>query len=142
MKKMIQKGFTLIEIMVVVALVAVLTSIAIPAYNDYVLKSRVSQLVAAANQAKAGVSELAQAREALTAIDELTGPPVVGMISALSINGSGVITVGGKDEVAPGGFGTAVQLVMVPSWNNTAKAVRWSCSLSPAKFEPSNCKTD
>ena len=57
MKKMMQKGFTLIELMIVVAIIAILAAIAIPAYQDYLIRSQVSEGASLAAGAKTAVSE-------------------------------------------------------------------------------------
>jgi len=60
--KKIQKGFTLIELMIVVAIIGILAAIAIPAYSDYTERAKVSELVTIASACKASVSEYYQAQ--------------------------------------------------------------------------------
>jgi type IV pilus assembly protein PilA len=146
MKKTIQKGVTLIELMIVVAIVGILAAVALPAYNDYSLKAKTAELMAFGDQAKVLVSELAQARSGLTNISPIVTPPPYGLISAVTIAvGSGLITIGGKDAgmaTVNGGFGEAVTLSLTPSYNITSRSVTWSCSLNPARLEPTACKLD
>ena len=63
--KKYQQGFTLIELMIVVAIIGILAAIAIPAYQDYTVRAKVSEAVVAASAAKAAVSEFAVSQNAL-----------------------------------------------------------------------------
>ena len=55
--KSIQKGFTLIELMIVVAIIGILAAVAIPAYQDYTVRSKVSELIVAGSSVKSAISE-------------------------------------------------------------------------------------
>jgi type IV pilus assembly protein PilA len=65
--KHLQKGFTLIELMIVVAIIGILAAVALPAYQDYTIRAKVSELVLAASGFKTSVAEKAQSDAAIAA---------------------------------------------------------------------------
>src|SRR5690625_2169485 len=93
MKKSLQKGFTLIELMIVVAIVAILAAIALPLYQDYVARSQVSEGMAAAGAMKTSITEFTMAQGAFPSanvFDDTTGGRYT---DSVTHDGSGVITV-------------------------------------------------
>jgi type IV pilus assembly protein PilA len=140
MKKSVQKGFTLIELMIVVAIIGILAAIAIPAYSDYTKRAKVTELVTAASSCKASVSEYFQAEGAFPADLDTAGcsNTATDKITSLALGANGVITV---TSAITGVTGT---YVLVPTEATPAGSgvLEWSCSTSsiPSKYLPANCR--
>jgi type IV pilus assembly protein PilA len=128
--------------MIVIAILGILSAVALPTYQEYQIRAKVTSLVALADVAKPHVVERIQANNTIANLAIATGltPSAIGNATALSIQAVGSIVVTGRNSVDI--FGTPVTLSLIPSWNDTTKTVQWSCTLTPSKFAPTSCEKD
>lgn len=146
MKKNMQ-GFTLIELMIVVAIIAILLVIAIPAYQDYTIRTRVSEGVNLAAAAKLAVSETTLDQGGTLPADEAAAgyeSPTTEFVQSIGID-DGTITVTLTGSSKLGGAANGV-LEFEPTLVGTAPnvtAITWTCSSPgiPSKYLPSACRT-
>ncbi len=138
-----QKGFTLIELMIVVAIVGILAAIAIPAYQDYTVRARVSEGLNLADAAKTAVGETAQSQGGLANITATntgyTFPTPTAVVGNIAITpATGVITITYLAPLVPGGG----VMTLTPAQVNQDSPITWTCQVTTLlpKYAPANCR--
>jgi len=135
MQKNIQQGFTLIELMIVIAIIGILAAVALPAYQDYTVRAKVSELILAGSSAKISVSEAVYVAGALPN-DTFSVSNTTSKMVSLVTWGAGSLRIDGSRV----NLGATVSIRMTP--NLTASGVvDWACApITGTRFVPSSCR--
>ena len=136
MKRSVQQGFTLIELMIVVAIIGILAAVALPAYRDYTVRAKVTEVVLAASAGKNSIAEYANTSGALPPAGYAIDTQVSRYVASTSWNGT-VITATATGDAAISGQ----TITLTPSTPVSNQIRSWTCSGSiDARFRPSSCR--
>ena len=163
--KQTQKGFTLIELMIVIAIIGILAAVALPAYSSYTTKAKTAEVVLAASTCRNAVTEIYAYGSAgpganLWGCGEASTLPattlgVTKYVLGAQTDANGVVTITADSDVLIGTSTAASTIIFTPYWNNAGKAEvmvvaddmgkeisEWRCTAGAglAPFAPASCK--
>jgi len=140
--KRVQQGFTLIELMIVVAIIGILAAVALPAYRDYTVRAKVSEVILAASSGKATIAESAMTYGSMPstlsgAVNSQVSTYVSGVAYAFVDATHGTITATATSEAAISGSNVR----LTGTFSTATGQVNWVCTGTiAAKYLPSSCK--
>lgn len=156
---MTQKGFSLIELMIVIAIIGILASIAVPSYQNYIFRSRTSELISTANALANNVNQFIQEQGQVGTGATGSAPKNCANISQVPILATTNVAVnptpisttdcsiqvsGNADSSTNGAFASipkaSIPTITLTPLVQTDGSVTWKCSSAKNKYAPSNCQ--
>ena len=132
--KRVQQGFTLIELMIVVAIIGILAAVALPAYRDYTVRAKVSEVLLAASSGKTSIAEYVNSSGALPPNTFTIESQTSKYVSSVTWDGTKIIATATGDAAITG---STIELTGAASGGQ----VTWTCAGTiDSKYRPSSCR--
>ena len=155
--KTLQKGFTLIELMIVVAIIGILAAVALPAYQDYTIRARMSEVILAMSACRTSITEVYQSGGSAPGVNgwgcEVSTTQATKYVAAITTDANGVVQATVRNVSAASVDGSVVQLTplsaaatpAVFTANSSQALFGWNCGPAASsgvlpKFLPGSCR--